>query len=119
MSFSSGARARLIARAMCHAKRAVHAKENGMLIGEFEELADLRPMLAQGLFATPQTYFAVLRLSTIPDDVLDDAVSVPRGTSGPCRSRDASVVWPEEGSPYRSVARLRIRLPVKTGTLLS
>jgi len=90
-----------------------------MLIGEFEVLADLRPMLAQGLFATPQTYFAVLRLSTIPDDVLDDAVSVPRGTSGPCRSRDASVVWPEEGSPYRSVARLRIRLPVKTGTLLS
>jgi hypothetical protein len=63
------------------AKRGVHAKAHGLLVGEFEVLPDLPPTLAQGLFATPQTYPAALRLSTIPGDVLDDAVSVPRGAA--------------------------------------
>ena len=36
-------------------------------------------MLAQGLFATPATYPVAMRVSTIPGDILDDNVSVPRG----------------------------------------
>jgi hypothetical protein len=63
------------------AKRGVHAKAHGLLVGEFEVLPDLPPVLAQGLFAVPRTYPAALRLSTIPGDVLDDAVSVPRGAA--------------------------------------
>ena len=71
----------IVAEDIGHAKRGVHAKAHGLLVGEFEVLPDLSPVLAQGLFATPQTYPAVLRLSTIPGDVLDDAVSVPRGAA--------------------------------------
>src|SRR5215510_7244194 len=63
------------------AKRGVHAKAHGVLVGELEVLPDLPLVLAQGLFAAPQTYPAVLRLSTIPGDMLDDAVSVPRGAA--------------------------------------
>jgi hypothetical protein len=71
----------IVAQDMSHAKRGVHAKAHGLLIGEFEVLPDLPLVLAQGLFATSQTYPAVLRLSTIPGDVLHDAVSVPRGAA--------------------------------------
>jgi hypothetical protein len=71
----------IVAEDTGHARRGVHAKAHGLLIGELEVLPDLPPALAQGLFATPQTYPAVLRLSTIPGDVLDDAVSVPRGAA--------------------------------------
>ena len=62
-----------------HAKRGVHAKSHGILVGELRILDDLPAVLAQGLFATPATYPAVLRFSTIPGDVLDDNISVPRG----------------------------------------
>jgi hypothetical protein len=71
----------IVAEDTGHARRGVHAKAHGLLIGELEVLPDLPPVLAQGLFATPQTYPAALRLSTIPGDVLDDAVSVPRGAA--------------------------------------
>jgi hypothetical protein len=71
----------IVAEDSGHAKRGVHAKAHGLLVGEFEVLPDLPPVLAQGLFATPQTYPAVTRMSTIPGDVLDDAVSVPRGVA--------------------------------------
>jgi hypothetical protein len=62
-----------------HARRGVHAKGHGLLLGEFRVLADLPPHLSQGLFAVSATYPVVMRLSTIPGDVLDDNVSVPRG----------------------------------------
>jgi len=71
----------IVAEDIGHAKRGVHAKAHGLLVGELEVLPDLPLVLAQGLFATPQTYAAILRLSTIPGDVLDDAVSVPRGAA--------------------------------------
>jgi hypothetical protein len=71
----------IVAEDIGHAKRGVHAKAHGLLVGELEVLPDLPLILAQGLFASPQTYPAVLRLSTIPGDVLDDAVSVPRGAA--------------------------------------
>jgi hypothetical protein len=71
----------IVAEDIGYAKRGVHAKAHGLLIGTFEVLPDLPPVLAQGLFATPETYPAALRLSTIPGDVLDDAVSVPRGAA--------------------------------------
>jgi hypothetical protein len=71
----------IIAADIGHAKRGVHAKAHGLLVGEFAVLADLPLVLAQGLFATPRTYPAVLRLSTIAGDVLDDAVSVARAAS--------------------------------------
>ncbi len=62
-----------------HAARGVHAKGHGILIGELRVLDNLSPLLAQGLFAQPATYPVVLRFSTIPGDVLDDSISVPRG----------------------------------------
>jgi hypothetical protein len=62
-----------------HAARGVHAKSHGILIGELRVLDSLPPVLAQGLFAKAGAYPVVMRLSTIPGDVLDDNVSVPRG----------------------------------------
>ena len=62
-----------------HAVRSVHAKSHALLEGELTVAGDLLPTLAQGLFAEAGSYKAVLRLSTIPGDMLDDSVSVPRG----------------------------------------
>lgn len=62
-----------------HAVRGVHAKAHGLLTGRFEVLGGLPAPLAQGLFARPGRFEAVLRLSTNPGDILDDSVSTPRG----------------------------------------
>jgi len=62
-----------------HAIRSVHAKAHGILQGDLEVDADLPSELAQGLFAKPGGYPVVMRFSTIPGDILDDSVSVPRG----------------------------------------
>jgi hypothetical protein len=62
-----------------HALRSVHAKGHGLLHAELEVIAGLPPTLAQGLFAKAAKYPAVMRFSTIPGDILDDSVSVPRG----------------------------------------
>ena len=61
-----------------HALRGVHAKSHGILEGYLEVDADLPGDLAQGMFAKPGRYPIVMRLSTIPGDMLDDSVSVPR-----------------------------------------
>ncbi len=62
-----------------HPLRSVHAKSHTLLNGEIEILSGLPPVLAQGLFATPAAYPVVMRVSTIPGDILDDNVSLPRG----------------------------------------
>jgi hypothetical protein len=61
------------------ARRGVHAKSHGVLVGELRVLEILPEKYAQGLFAKPASYPVILRFSTIPGDVLDDNVSVPRG----------------------------------------
>jgi hypothetical protein len=62
-----------------HPIRPVHAKSHGILEGYLEVDAGLPADLAQGLFAKPGRYPLVMRYSTIPGDILDDSVSVPRG----------------------------------------
>jgi hypothetical protein len=62
-----------------HAHRSVHAKSHALVQGELSVPDDLPPTLAQGLFATPGRYPAVLRFSSTPGDLLEDAVSTPRG----------------------------------------
>jgi hypothetical protein len=62
-----------------HAIRSTHAKSHGILEGHLEVNADLPGDLAQGMFAKPGRYPIVMRLSTIPGDILDDSVSTPRG----------------------------------------
>ncbi|MGE6743323.1 catalase family protein [Allorhizobium pseudoryzae] len=62
-----------------HAIRCVHAKSHALLGAEVEVHDNLPPDLAQGLFARPATYDAVIRLSTTPGDILHDSVSAPRG----------------------------------------
>lgn len=66
---------------MGHAYRAVHAKAHGYLKATFEVLPGLSSYLAQGLFARPRKYDAVVRFSTTPGDILEDDVSVPRGAA--------------------------------------
>lgn len=61
------------------AVRSVHAKSHGLLQGEIQVLDGLPAVLAQGLFAKAGTYPVLMRLSTIPGDILDDSVSTPRG----------------------------------------
>lgn len=62
-----------------HAERGVHAKSHGLLTGELRVLEGLAPELSQGLFASLGSYPVVMRISAIPGDVLDDAISTPRG----------------------------------------
>lgn len=62
-----------------HAVRAVHAKGHGIARGTLTVADGLSPELAQGLFARPGRYDAVLRISTQPGDLLDDSVNSPRG----------------------------------------
>ena len=62
-----------------HATRSVHAKSHGLLVGELQVLKDLPAVYAQGMFAAPGTWPVVMRLSTVPGDLLDDRVSTPRG----------------------------------------
>ncbi|ALA59268.1 hypothetical protein NITMOv2_2862 [Nitrospira moscoviensis] len=62
-----------------HAVRATHAKSHGLLLGTFRVLDGLPHHYAQGLFAEPRCYPAVLRFSTQPGDILDDRVSSTRG----------------------------------------
>jgi catalase len=62
-----------------HGFRGVHAKGHAIARGRLSVRAGLPAELAQGLFATAGDYEAVLRFSTAPGDILDDAVSGPRG----------------------------------------
>lgn len=62
-----------------HAVRSVHAKAHGIIEAEMVVKPGLPPELAQGLFATPGTHKAFMRLSTNAGDILPDAVSLPRG----------------------------------------
>ncbi|WP_101927297.1 MULTISPECIES: catalase family protein [Luteimonas] len=64
-----------------HGLRSVHAKSHGLLSAEVRVPAGLAPELAQGMFATPGRFAAVLRFSTTPGDLLADAVSTPRGVA--------------------------------------
>ncbi len=64
-----------------HAVRAVHAKAHAILEGELEVEAGLPPELAQGLFASPGTHRAYIRISTNAGDILPDAISLPRGVA--------------------------------------
>ena len=61
------------------AVRGVHAKGHAVVKGKLEVLSGVAPELAQGLFSAPGSYDALLRFSTLPGDILDDSVSVPRG----------------------------------------
>jgi hypothetical protein len=62
-----------------HAVRAVHAKAHGITQGELRVAEGLPTELAQGLFAKPGRYAAVMRFSTNPGDILDDSIGLPRG----------------------------------------
>jgi hypothetical protein len=62
-----------------HAVRAVHAKAHGIAKGKLTIKDGLPAELAQGLFARPGSYEAILRISTNAGDILDDAIALPRG----------------------------------------
>lgn len=62
-----------------HPYRAVHAKSHAILRCEFTVHADLAPELAQGIFQVPRRYDAIVRISSIAGDVLNDNISLPRG----------------------------------------
>ena len=81
-----------------HAIRSVHAKSHGLLKATFEVSPDLPQVLAQGLFAQPGRYDAVMRYSTIPGDILDDSVSTPRGLALKILGVDGERLEGAEGS---------------------
>jgi hypothetical protein len=62
-----------------HTMRPVHAKSHGLLRAKLTIHADVPEQCRQGLFAEPGTFDAIVRLSTIPGDILPDSVSSPRG----------------------------------------
>ena len=63
-----------------HAVRSVHAKAHAILEGTLTVADGLPPELAQGLFArSGRQHKAYLRISTNAGDLLEDAISLPRG----------------------------------------
>lgn len=62
-----------------HANRSVHAKAHALLKGTLTVRPGLPEQLAQGIFSEDGSYPVVLRYSTNPGDILDDAISAPRG----------------------------------------
>lgn len=62
-----------------HAYRSVHAKSHGAIAAKLTIADALPEEYRQGIFAHSGVHEAILRISTNPGDVLDDAVSVPRG----------------------------------------
>jgi hypothetical protein len=62
-----------------HTMRPVHAKSHGLLRAKLTIQDDVPEQYRQGLFAEPGTFDAIVRLSTIPGDILPDSVSSPRG----------------------------------------
>jgi len=62
-----------------HAVRSVHAKAHAILEGSMTVSGNLPPELAQGLFARPGQHKVFLRVSTNAGDILQDAISLPRG----------------------------------------
>lgn len=61
------------------ALRAVHAKSHGLLKATLTVPDGLPETLAQGLFAKPGRYNAIIRLSQAPGDLLPDTVSTHHG----------------------------------------
>lgn len=64
-----------------HAFHGTHAKLTGLLTGDFEVLPRLPPELAQGMFAHPRRYDAVVRLAPGAPEPLTDKASGQRGLS--------------------------------------
>jgi hypothetical protein len=63
-----------------HAQRSVHAKSWGIFEGEMQVFDDLSDTYSQGLFATAgATYPVIMRVSSMPGDILDDDVTAPHG----------------------------------------
>jgi len=62
-----------------HATRSVHAKSHGLIRADLQVFDNLPAQYAQGIFAQPGILPAVMRLSTVPGDILDDSISTPRG----------------------------------------
>lgn len=73
--------ARLVSEKHGHAFHGTHAKLTGLLTGTFAVLPDLPPELAQGLFAHPKRYDAVVRLAPGAPEPLTDKASGQRGLS--------------------------------------
>ena len=62
-----------------HAVKPSHAKSHALLKGQLRVLGDLPDELAQGLFAQPRTYPVVIRVASVPGDLLADRVHTQRG----------------------------------------
>lgn len=92
-----------------HAFRAVHAKAHALLDGHVEVARDLPPELAQGLFAMPARYRALVRLSSPPAEQLPDTVSTPRAIA--LKVIDVPGERVEGGSGGRSQDFLMVNAP--------
>ncbi len=61
-----------------HGIREAHAKQHGTVVGTLK-IPSLPAHLAQGLFAKPAEYPVVIRFSSAPNDIKDDAIPSPYG----------------------------------------
>lgn len=93
-----------------HAARDAHAKSHAVLRATVTVHDDLPPELAQGIFATPRTYDAVVRLSSSPGDIHSDTVPAPRGFALKVIGVDGERLLPELGG--RNQDFLMVNFPV-------
>ncbi len=66
-------------RDLGHGFRGVHAKSHALLQARVRVLEGLPPHYAQGVFAEPKSFDALVRISTGAGDILPDSVSLIRG----------------------------------------
>ena len=66
-------------RDLGHGFRGVHAKSHALLHARVRVLEGLPPHYAQGVFAEPKSFDALVRISTGAGDILPDSVSLIRG----------------------------------------
>ena len=61
-----------------HGVRSAHAKCYRLLLAELVVADDVAPAMAPGIFAMPARWRVLMRLFSIPGDILDDSASTPR-----------------------------------------
>ena len=93
-----------------HAHRDAHAKSHAIVKARLDVHDGLSRELAQGIFTSPGSYEAVVRLSSAPGDIHSDKIPAPRGFATKILGVDGERLLPELGG--RNQDFLMVNFPV-------
>ena len=93
-----------------HAHRDAHAKSHAILKARLNVHEGLTRELAQGIFAAPRSYDAIIRLSSAQGDIHSDKIPAPRGFATKVLGVQGERLLPELGG--RNQDFLMVNFPV-------